>query len=108
MLFGKEYAAVARLPDFRVNRVTDDHAEQNGQRKGAEARASDCRKTTGPQRCAGEQGGQRQSSAKCRNGRCLVGKVSAVITFSFVWEKHTTRWFKYKIDYIFIINRNKW
>ncbi|QBG07326.1 hypothetical protein DA718_09035 [Klebsiella huaxiensis] len=34
--------------------------------------------------------------------------MSAVITFSFVWEKHTTRWFKYKIDYIFIINRNKW
>ncbi|NYY79854.1 hypothetical protein DMH17_10765 [Raoultella planticola] len=34
--------------------------------------------------------------------------MSAVITFSFVCVKITTCWFKYKIDYIFITNRNKW
>jgi hypothetical protein len=37
-----------------------------------------------------------------------VGKVSAVITFSFVCLKVTPRGIKYKIDYMFIINRNKW
>ncbi|OYM42328.1 hypothetical protein CI754_07005 [Klebsiella quasipneumoniae subsp. similipneumoniae] len=38
----------------------------------------------------------------------MVGKVSAVITFSFVCLKVTPRGIKYKIDYMFIINRNKW
>ncbi|PJR48648.1 hypothetical protein CWM58_21920 [Klebsiella sp. H-Nf2] len=38
----------------------------------------------------------------------MVGKVSAVITFSFVCLKVTPRAVKYKIDYMFIINRNKW
>ncbi|RWT56646.1 hypothetical protein DN589_09060 [Klebsiella quasipneumoniae subsp. similipneumoniae] len=38
----------------------------------------------------------------------MVGKVSAVITFSFVCLKVTPRGVKYKIDYMFIINRNKW
>ncbi|CDI14007.1 conserved hypothetical protein [Klebsiella pneumoniae] len=45
---------------------------------------------------------------KCHRERCLVGKVSAVITFSFVCLKVTPRGIKYKIDYMFIINRNKW
>ncbi|RND28867.1 hypothetical protein EC588_07725 [Klebsiella quasipneumoniae subsp. similipneumoniae] len=38
----------------------------------------------------------------------MVGKVSAVITFSFVCLKVTPRGIKYKIHYMFIINRNKW
>ncbi|PXK16185.1 hypothetical protein DMR21_17880 [Klebsiella variicola] len=38
----------------------------------------------------------------------MVGKVSAVITFSFVCLKVTPRAVKYKIDYMFIINRNNW
>ncbi|MDF5750878.1 hypothetical protein, partial [Klebsiella quasipneumoniae] len=44
----------------------------------------------------------------CNRERCLVGKVSAVITFYFVCLKVTPRGIKYKIDYMFIITRNTW
>ncbi len=41
MLFGQQYAAVAGFPDMRVQGVTHDHAEQDGQRQRAESRACD-------------------------------------------------------------------
>ncbi len=109
MLLGEDHPAVAGLPDFRVDRVADDHPEQDSEGQGAKACAGDGRETTGPQGGAGQSGGQRQASGqKCHRERCLVGKVSAVITFSFVCLKVTPCGIKYKIDYMFIINRNKW
>ncbi len=49
MLLGEDHPAVAGLPDFRVDRVADDHPEQDSEGQGAKARADDGRETTGPQ-----------------------------------------------------------
>ena len=73
MLFGEDHPAVAGLPDFRIDRVTDDHPEQDSEGQGAEARPGNGRKATGPQGGAGQGGGQRQAWDKMPQGTMFGG-----------------------------------
>lgn len=73
MLLGEDHPAVAGLPDFRVDRVADDHPEQDSEGQGAKARAGDGRETTGPQGGAGQSGGQRQAWDKMPQGTMFGG-----------------------------------
>ena len=58
MLFGEQHAAVARLPEFRVNRVTNHHPKQDGQRQCAHADSCHGRDIADPDCCAGNDGAQ--------------------------------------------------
>ena len=73
MLLGEDHPAVAGLPDFRVDRVADDHSEQDSEGQGAKACAGDGRETPGPQGGAGQRGGQRQAWDKMPQGTMFGG-----------------------------------
>ena len=73
ILLGENHPAVAGLPNFGINGVTDHHAEQNSQRQRAEARAGDSRETACPQGGAGQRGGQRQAWDEMPQGAMFSG-----------------------------------